>query len=57
MWWLSVALGIVAFLLTITVKEEPFSVNWSLSRQLKNLTHLYSYIHPNILDWLRLFDC
>ena len=27
MWWLSVALGIVAFLLTITVKEEPFSVN------------------------------
>ena len=27
MWWLSVALGIVAFLLTITVKEEPFLVN------------------------------
>ena len=27
MWWLSVALGIVAFFLTITVKEEPFSVN------------------------------
>ena len=27
MWWLSVALGIVAFLLTVTVKEEPFSVN------------------------------
>ena len=27
MWWLSVALGIAAFLLTITVKEEPFSVN------------------------------
>ena len=27
MWWISVALGIVAFLLTITVKEEPFSVN------------------------------
>ena len=27
MWWLSVALGIVGFLLTITVKEEPFSVN------------------------------
>ena len=27
MWWLSVALGIVAFILTITVKEEPFSVN------------------------------
>jgi len=27
MWWLSVALGIIAFLLTITVKEEPFSVN------------------------------
>jgi len=27
MWWLSVGLGIIAFLLTITVKEEPFSVN------------------------------
>jgi len=27
MWWLSLALGIIAFLLTITVKEEPFSVN------------------------------
>ena len=27
MWWLSVGLGVVAFLLTITVKEEPFSVN------------------------------
>ena len=27
MWWLSVALGIVAFILTVTVKEEPFSVN------------------------------
>ena len=27
MWWLSVALGIMAFLLTITVKEEPFLVN------------------------------
>ena len=27
MWWLSVAFGIIAFLLTITVKEEPFSVN------------------------------
>ncbi|MDA9806262.1 MFS transporter [Alphaproteobacteria bacterium] len=27
MWWLSTALGIAAFLLTITVKEEPFSVN------------------------------
>ena len=27
MWWLSVALGIIAFLLTITVKEEPFLVN------------------------------
>jgi predicted MFS family arabinose efflux permease len=27
MWWLSIALGIIAFLLTITVKEEPFSVN------------------------------
>ena len=26
MWWLSVGLGVVAFLLTITVKEEPFSV-------------------------------
>ena len=27
MWWLSVALGIIAFILTITVKEEPFIVN------------------------------
>ena len=27
MWWLSVALGIIACLLTITVKENPFSVN------------------------------
>ncbi len=27
MWWLSVGLGVTAFLLTITVKEEPFSVN------------------------------
>jgi predicted MFS family arabinose efflux permease len=27
MWWLSVALGITAFLLTITVKEDPFTVN------------------------------
>ena len=27
MWWISVALGIAAFLLTITVKEDPFSVN------------------------------
>ena len=27
MWWLSVILGITAFLLTITVKEEPFLVN------------------------------
>ena len=27
MWWLSVALGVTACLLTITVKEEPFSVN------------------------------
>ena len=27
MWWLSVALGIIAFLLTITVKEDPFLVN------------------------------
>ena len=27
MWWLSVFLGIIAFLLTITVKEKPFSVN------------------------------
>ena len=32
MWWLSVALGIVAFLLTITVKEEPFSVNSELKQ-------------------------
>ena len=27
MWWLSVGLGIIAFLLTVTVKEEPFSIN------------------------------
>ena len=27
MWWLSVALGVIAFLLTMTVKEEPFIVN------------------------------
>ena len=27
MWWLSVALGIIAFLLTFSVKEEPFLVN------------------------------
>ena len=27
MWWLSVALGIIAFFLTIMVKEEPFLVN------------------------------
>ena len=27
MWWLSVALGVIACLLTITVKEKPFSVN------------------------------
>ncbi|MDA9148738.1 MFS transporter [Alphaproteobacteria bacterium] len=27
MWWLSVGLGLAAFLLTITVKEEPFSIN------------------------------
>ena len=27
MWWLSVGLGVAAFLLTINVKEEPFSVN------------------------------
>ena len=27
MWWLSVALGIIAFLLTFTVKEDPFLVN------------------------------
>ena len=27
MWWLSVALGLIAFLLTITVKEKPFLVN------------------------------
>ncbi len=27
MWWLSVTLGIIAFLLTITVKEKPFLVN------------------------------
>ena len=33
MWWLSVALGIVAFLLTITVKEEPFSVNSEIKQR------------------------
>jgi predicted MFS family arabinose efflux permease len=33
MWWLSVALGIIAFLLTITVKEEPFSVNSELKQR------------------------
>ena len=27
MWWLSVALGIIAFLFTFTVKEKPFLVN------------------------------
>jgi predicted MFS family arabinose efflux permease len=27
MWWLSVGLGIIAFLLTFTIKEEPFLVN------------------------------
>ena len=32
MWWLSVALGIVAFLLTITVKEEPFPVNSEIKK-------------------------
>ena len=32
MWWLSVALGIIAFLLTITVKEEPFSVNSEIKK-------------------------
>ena len=30
--WLSVALGIIAFLLTITVKAEPFSVNSELKQ-------------------------
>ena len=27
MWWLSVALGIIAFLLTVNVKEKQFLVN------------------------------
>ena len=30
MWWMSVALGIIAFLITITVKEKPFSINSEL---------------------------
>ena len=34
MWWLSVGLGIIAFLLTVTVKEEPFSIN----SEIKNLS-------------------
>jgi predicted MFS family arabinose efflux permease len=33
MWWLSVGLGVIAFLLTVTVKEEPFSIN----SEIKNL--------------------
>ncbi|MDC0092727.1 MFS transporter [Alphaproteobacteria bacterium] len=32
MWWLSVALGIIAFLLTVTVNEEPFSVNSEIKK-------------------------
>ena len=32
MWWLSVGLGLAAFLLTITVKEEPFSVNSEIKK-------------------------
>ncbi len=32
MWWLSVALGIIAFLLTVTVKEKAFSVNSELKQ-------------------------
>ena len=32
MWWLSVALGIIAFLLTVTVKEEPFLVNSEIEK-------------------------
>ncbi len=32
MWWLSVALGIIAFLLTITVKEKAFFVNSELKQ-------------------------
>ena len=32
MWWLSVALGVVAFLLTVTVKEEPFLVNSEIKK-------------------------
>ena len=27
MWWLSIGLGIIAFLLTFTIKEEPFLIN------------------------------
>ena len=34
MWWLSVGLGVIAFLLTVTVKEEPFSIN----SEIKNLS-------------------
>ncbi len=30
MWWLSVGLGIIAFVLTVTVKEKPFPVNSEL---------------------------
>ena len=34
MWWLSVGLGVIAFLLTVTVKEEPFSIN----SEIKNIS-------------------
>jgi len=34
MWWLSVGLGAIAFLLTVTVKEEPFSIN----SEIKNIS-------------------
>jgi len=35
MWWLSVALGIIACLLTVTVKEEPFVVNSEVKLNLR----------------------
>lgn len=34
MWWLSIGLGVIAFLLTVTVKEEPFSIN----SEIKNIS-------------------
>ena len=35
MWWLSVLLGIIAFFLTITVKEKAFLVNSELKQLFK----------------------